>query len=158
MLLVGVFAVFVSGHCYVSWEINRFLKSFPVANIKIAGFSKLKTRVSLHVLKWNMLWGWKLVQRFLFDLSSTKFKSEFVKPRFFDFAIWWHNHCENHQLSILYGYNPEDKRPLILNNWKLLFYSPGEETHFYPEIRTENPEQKTPMETSLRAERATLCK
>ena len=46
VLLVSVFSVFVSGR-YVFWEINRFLKSFRVANIKIAGFSKLKTRVSL---------------------------------------------------------------------------------------------------------------
>ena len=44
MQLFGAFAVRASGLCYVSREINRFSKSFPVANIKNAGFSKLKTR------------------------------------------------------------------------------------------------------------------
>ena len=39
VLLVGV-----SGLClYVSLEINHFSKSFQVANMKNAGFSKLKT-------------------------------------------------------------------------------------------------------------------
>ena len=47
--------------------------------------------------KWNMLRGWKLSQRFIFYLSSTSCKYEFVKPRFFDFAIWW-RYCENHQV------------------------------------------------------------
>ena len=52
--------------------------------------------------------------------------------------------CWNHQsgdcylvdaLSILYGYNPEDKRNLIFNYFFLLV----KETHFYSEIRTEDP-------------------
>ena len=42
VLLVSAFTV--SGHCYVSQGINCFTKSFRVANIKNAGFSKLKTR------------------------------------------------------------------------------------------------------------------
>ena len=38
--------------------------------------------------KQNTLRGWKRVQRFIYYLSSTYCKSgEFVKPRFFDFAI-----------------------------------------------------------------------
>ena len=44
MQLFGAFAVRASGPCYVSREINRFSKSFRVANIKNAGFSKLKTQ------------------------------------------------------------------------------------------------------------------
>ena len=31
-----------------------------------------------------MLWEWKLVQRFIFCLSSTQCKEEFVKPRYFE--------------------------------------------------------------------------
>ena len=46
VLLVGAFALCAGGHCYVSQEINRFSKSFQVANIKNAGFLKLKTRFS----------------------------------------------------------------------------------------------------------------
>ena len=38
MLLVGAFAVCASGDCYVSREINRFSKSFLVANIKKCWF------------------------------------------------------------------------------------------------------------------------
>ena len=46
VLLVSAFPVRARGHCYVSREINRFSKSFQVANITKAGFSKLKTRFS----------------------------------------------------------------------------------------------------------------
>ena len=46
MLLVGAFAVRASGHCYVSRDLIRLSKSFRVANIENAGFSKLKTRFS----------------------------------------------------------------------------------------------------------------
>ena len=41
--LFGAFSVHASGPCNVSREINRFSKSFRVANVKNAGFSKLKT-------------------------------------------------------------------------------------------------------------------
>ena len=44
--LVCAFNVCANDYCYVSWEINRFLKSFRVVSIKNAGFSKLKTRFS----------------------------------------------------------------------------------------------------------------
>ena len=47
------------------------------------------------VLKRNKLWDWKLVQGFIFCLSSTLCKWEFIKPRCFDFTIWW-RHLENH--------------------------------------------------------------
>ena len=46
MLLVRAFNVCVNGYCYVSREINRFLKSFRVVSIKNAAFSKLETRFS----------------------------------------------------------------------------------------------------------------
>ena len=55
--LFGAFAVRASGPCYVSREINRFSKSFQVANIKNAGFSKLKT------------WFLRFETRFVRDLS-----------------------------------------------------------------------------------------
>ena len=42
--------------------------------------------------------GLETVKRFVFSLSSTICKWEFVNPRYFDFTIWW-SHCENH-LSI----------------------------------------------------------
>ena len=41
LLLVGACAVCANGCCYVSWEINHFVKSFWVVNIKNAGFLKL---------------------------------------------------------------------------------------------------------------------
>ena len=44
--LVCAFNVCANDYCYVSWEINRFLKSFRVVSIKNAGFSKLETRFS----------------------------------------------------------------------------------------------------------------
>ena len=44
VLLVSALALRAGGHCYVSREINRFSKSFQVANIKNAGFSNFKTR------------------------------------------------------------------------------------------------------------------
>ena len=43
---VHAFNVCVNGYCYVSQEINRFLKSFQVVSIKNAGISKLETRFS----------------------------------------------------------------------------------------------------------------
>ena len=46
MLLVCAFNVCANGYCYVSREINCFLKSFWVVSIKNAGFSKLETRFS----------------------------------------------------------------------------------------------------------------
>ena len=55
--------------------------------------------------KWNILWGWKLVQRFIFYLSSTS-NSLF-------FAIWW-RHCENHQLT-----NPKRCRSLATADYSL---------------------------------------
>ena len=44
--LVRAFSVCANGYCYVSWEINRFLKSLWVVSIKNAGFSKLETQFS----------------------------------------------------------------------------------------------------------------
>ena len=44
--LVRAFNSVANGYCYVSREINRFLKSFRVVSIKNAGFSKLETRFS----------------------------------------------------------------------------------------------------------------
>ena len=52
------------------------------------------------VSKWNMLRDWKLVQGFIFCLSSTLCKWEFLKPRYFDFTIWW-RHREKHLLKSL---------------------------------------------------------
>ena len=47
--------------------------------------------VQIHVLsKWNMLWEWKLVQRFTFC---------FIKSCYFDFTIWW-RHCESHLFGL----------------------------------------------------------
>ena len=44
--LVCTFNVCANGYCYVSQEINCFLKSFRVVSIKNARFSKLETRFS----------------------------------------------------------------------------------------------------------------
>ena len=44
--LVRAFSVCANGYCYVSQEINCFLKSFRVVSIKNAGFSKHETRFS----------------------------------------------------------------------------------------------------------------
>ena len=44
--LVRAFNVCVNGYCYISREINHFLKSFRVVSIKNAAFSKLETRFS----------------------------------------------------------------------------------------------------------------
>ena len=46
VLLVGAFNVRANGSCFLSREINRFLKSFQVVNIKNAGFSQLDTPFS----------------------------------------------------------------------------------------------------------------
>ena len=59
MLLFSAFALRAGGHCYVSQKINRFSKSFQVANIKNAGFSKLKTRFSR--FETRFVWGLSIV-------------------------------------------------------------------------------------------------
>ena len=57
--LVCAFNVWANGYFYVSWEINRFLKSFRVVSIKNAGFSKLETWFSR--LKTRFIWGSSIV-------------------------------------------------------------------------------------------------
>ena len=49
----------VNGYCYISREINCFLKSFWVVSIKNAGFSKLETRFSC--FKTRFVWGSSIV-------------------------------------------------------------------------------------------------
>ena len=65
----SAFASRASGHCYVSREINRFSKSFRVANIKNAGFSnsRLGFRLSkLDLFKARVLfWFCLFIQRSL---------------------------------------------------------------------------------------------
>ena len=57
--LVRAFNVYVNGYCYISREINCFLKSFWVVSIKNAGFSKLETRFSC--FKTRFVWGSSIV-------------------------------------------------------------------------------------------------
>ena len=59
MLLVGAFNVRANGYCFLSREINRFLKSFQVVNIKNAGFSQLDTPFSC--FKTRFVWGSSIV-------------------------------------------------------------------------------------------------
>ena len=46
---VRAFTICPNGYCYVSQEINRFLKSFQVVSIKNAGFSNLETPLTRFV-------------------------------------------------------------------------------------------------------------
>ena len=64
MLLVCAFNVCANGYCYVSREINCFLKSFWVMSIKNAGFSKLETWFSYlfqFFIEGPLLAGYKLI-------------------------------------------------------------------------------------------------
>ena len=57
--LVRAYNVCANGYCYVSQEINRFLKSFRVVSIKNAGFSKLETQFSC--FETRFVWGSSIV-------------------------------------------------------------------------------------------------
>ena len=66
VLLVSFFTVLANDSCYVSWELNHFLKSFQVVNIKKCLFLQTWDLVFMF---WNLI---HLSLKYFSDVISSK--------------------------------------------------------------------------------------
>ena len=98
VLLVSALALRAGGHCYVSREINRFSKSFQVANIKmlVSRISRLGFRISeLDLFEAQVLFRFCLItQCSLRSLPDLSRKIErFERLPFLFFTLNLHFNC-----------------------------------------------------------------